>query len=280
MSASPSTPNAPASRTEQAEEVERRLALANQQLARFAEDLKQIVNAERERARDLAAANARLAVLDRLKTDFLNFIAHELRTPLTELSAVELIDLRADPASQEKIVQMMREAYERLTGFVGRGLEYFNWIGGAQPAVTVVDLGAHVTATAAEFAIVASVPAAPCRVQASATGIGAMLSVLFDNARKFTPTAPDLRVELTAPEGSAIVVVRDNGLGFPSEMADEIFAPFTIADTLHHARGTGLSLPLARAIAETYGGSLRAESAGPGCGATFTVTLPLCGGTT
>ena len=56
-------------------------------------------------------------------------------------------------------------------------------------------------------------------------------------------------------------------------MAQEIFRPFTVLDTLHHAKGTGLSLALA-AIIQAHGGSMHAASDGLDQGARFTIELP------
>jgi signal transduction histidine kinase len=53
-----------------------------------------------------------------------------------------------------------------------------------------------------------------------------------------------------------------------------LFQPFTIADVMHHAQGTGLSLALAQAMVEAYGGHIRAKSPGVGQGATFVVAFP------
>jgi len=74
------------------------------------------------------------------------------------------------------------------------------------------------------------------------------------------------------------LTITDRGQGFPSELARELFRPFTITNPLHHSRGTGLSLALASAIVETYGGTIRAESPGPGQGASFIVELPTASG--
>jgi signal transduction histidine kinase len=53
-------------------------------------------------------------------------------------------------------------------------------------------------------------------------------------------------------------------------MGQELLRPFTIGQVMHHSCGTALNLALANAIVTTYGGQLRAESAGVGKGATFT----------
>src|SRR3954469_11315262 len=97
-------------------------------MALYARDLKRIVDAERQKARALAEANARLQILDRLKTDFLSFIAHELRTPLNGMAAIELLDPHGEPHEQAEVIGLLRTGYERLTGFIQKGLEYFDWL--------------------------------------------------------------------------------------------------------------------------------------------------------
>src|SRR5262245_21507617 len=67
------------------------------QMTLYARDLKRMVDAERHKTRALAAANARLAILDRLKTELLAFIAHELRTPLSGMVVLDLLDPHDDP---------------------------------------------------------------------------------------------------------------------------------------------------------------------------------------
>jgi signal transduction histidine kinase len=109
--------------------VQRQLDLAHSQLALYARDLKRIVDAERQRARQLAEANARLQILDRLKTDFLSFIVHELRTPLTGITlAIDFLDPHGDPQEQAKTIERIRKGYERLQRLVQKGLEYFDWL--------------------------------------------------------------------------------------------------------------------------------------------------------
>jgi signal transduction histidine kinase len=73
-----------------------------------------------------------------------------------------------------------------------------------------------------------------------------------------------------------VLRVRDTGIGFAPEEADHLFDRFYRSDdaAVQAETGSGLGLAVARAIAEAYGGSVRAESAGPGQGATFEVRLP------
>jgi signal transduction histidine kinase len=255
------------------------LEVAESQLALYARDLKQAMEAERAKAEELEKANARLRLLDRLKSDFLSFISHELRTPLNALSAVGLFDPASDPAEQRELIELTREGYERLESFVARGLEYFDWLAmGRREHPAAVDLGAIVrrsvgAAARNGAAVDVDLTRDDCSVPARDEDLDRLVALLVDNAVKFAKGA-SVSVDLRREGERVRLRVRDSGVGFPSELAEELFQPFTIADPLHHQRGSGMSLALGRAIVEAYGGSIRAESAGRGHGALFEVELP------
>jgi signal transduction histidine kinase len=101
-----------------------------------------------------------------------------------------------------------------------------------------------------------------------------LLGILLENAVRFSPERTPLSVRIHSEDGSVVLSLRDAGSGFSPEVAEEIFEPFAVGDVLHHSKGSGLSLALARAIAEAHFGTLVAESPGRGRGATFTLTLP------
>jgi signal transduction histidine kinase len=257
------------------------LEVAESQLALYARDLKQAMEAERAKAEELERANARLRLLDRLKSDFLSFISHELRTPLNALSAVSLFDPGADPDEQRELIELTREGYERLESFVARGLEYFDWLAiSRRDHATSVDLCALVRRrmdaleTQDGAAVAVELPAGGCSVRAREEDVDRLLELLLDNAVKFSRAGTRISAAARRDGDRTRFQVRDGGIGFPPELGEEIFQPFTIADPLHHQRGTGMSLALARAIVEAYGGTIRAESAGRGHGALFEVDLP------
>lgn len=106
---------------------------------------------------------------------------------------------------------------------------------------------------------------------------------LIDNAIK--SAAETLSVAISAerrgPVGSGApratgetlhITIRDAGVGFPPEAREALFSGRRPGDT--RRRGTGLGLPLARAIARGHGGELHLSSGGVGCGAEAFVTLP------
>jgi signal transduction histidine kinase len=264
-------------------DVEHQMNAGESQLALYARDLRRVVASERQKSEALARANVRLKNLDLLKTSFLSFISHELRTPLNAMSAVDLFDAHGGADEQAEIVDLMRMGYARFHTLISRGLEYFRWLaieridakGTTDLAVLVRDTAAAAQRSAKSGASVrVACPHGACSVRGHAESLSQVLSVLLDNALKFSRESHPITVELTDLGDKLRLSVTDRGIGFPPEIAPELFQPFTIADVRHHGAGTGLSLALADAIVRAHGGTIRAESPGPGQGSTFVVELP------
>jgi CheY-like chemotaxis protein len=100
---------------------------------------------------------------------------------------------------------------------------------------------------------------------------------LLSNALKFTPKGGRVQVRLHRTESVAEVVVSDTGHGIAPELLPHVFERLWQADgsTTRRHGGLGLGLAIAKHLVELHGGTIRAESAGPGTGATFTVRLPV-----
>ena len=100
---------------------------------------------------------------------------------------------------------------------------------------------------------------------------------LLANAIKFTPKGGRVDVMLEGAGGLAHLKVSDTGMGIEPEFLPRIFNRLTQKDSSEHSspRGLGLGLAIVRHLVDAHGGTVRAESAGPGKGATFHVTLPL-----
>ncbi len=106
--------------------------------------------------------------------------------------------------------------------------------------------------------------------------IGQVLTNLLDNALRHTPTGGTVRLSCHAVDQEVVYAVADSGDGIAAEHLPHLFHRFYRADTARDREhgGSGIGLSIARALVETHGGRINADSAGPGHGSTFTVWLP------
>ena len=103
---------------------------------------------------------------------------------------------------------------------------------------------------------------------------------LLTNAVKFTPRSGQVSVVVGSSHQSATVTVTDTGIGIKPEALPHVFERFWQGESVNSRQtgGLGLGLALARHFVELHGGTIDAESGGPGAGATFVVALPLVSG--
>jgi CheY-like chemotaxis protein len=119
-------------------------------------------------------------------------------------------------------------------------------------------------------------PPSPVVLEGDPVRLDQIVANLAGNAVKYTPTGGTITVDVGADGGRAHLRVRDTGIGIAPEMLERIFEPFAQADhALQRAQGgLGLGLALVRGLAALHGGTVRAESAGPGQGSEFVLELP------
>jgi CheY-like chemotaxis protein/anti-sigma regulatory factor (Ser/Thr protein kinase) len=100
---------------------------------------------------------------------------------------------------------------------------------------------------------------------------------LLSNAIKFTPANGRIEVRVQRVGRYWELTVRDTGEGIAAEFLPHLFDRFRQADgsTARRYGGLGIGLTIVRQLVALHGGSVRARSDGPGCGATFTVQLPV-----
>jgi CheY-like chemotaxis protein len=100
---------------------------------------------------------------------------------------------------------------------------------------------------------------------------------LLSNAIKFTPKDGRVLLRVFREASDVCVSVKDSGEGIRSEMLSAIFEPFQQADasTTRRHGGLGLGLAIVKQLVSAHGGSVEAQSDGPGTGANFTVRLPV-----
>ena len=238
---------------------------------------------ETERARAEAEAAGRA------KDHFLAVLSHELRTPLTPvLMAVHALSRRKDlPEAVTEALDMIRRNVQLEAHFVDDLLDVTRITRGKLELVRD-EMDVH---EAIRHALEISAPDMRSREQEFVLDLGAsehrligdtrrlqqVFWNLVKNASKFTPSGGRITVCTRSIGERMIVTVSDTGVGFEPEAAARIFNPFVqaSAEVTREFGGLGLGLAISRATVEAHGGTIRAESAGRGKGATFTVELPL-----
>lgn len=100
---------------------------------------------------------------------------------------------------------------------------------------------------------------------------------LLGNALKFTEPGGTVTVSTAVEAGQAVVIVRDTGVGFSREFAEQLFEPFVQGpqDMSRKSGGLGLGLALARGLLQLHDGTIDGHSRGEGRGAEFEVRLPV-----
>jgi PAS domain S-box-containing protein len=227
-----------------------------------------------------------------VKDQFLAALSHELRTPLTPVLAT-VSALSADdslPPNVRSAVSMIRRNVELQTRLIDDLLDLTRVARGKIALkLDAIDLTVAVReavemsrseADAKGVRVDIVGDAAPCYIRGDGARVRQVLWNLIKNAVKFTPRDGEVTVAiLPANEGDdhVTLTVRDTGIGIPEHLIERIFQPFEQGDPQMAKRfgGLGLGLAISKALVELQGGELTARSPGIGCGATFTLTLPV-----
>lgn len=244
--------------------------------------------AREEAARNLERAHEQLERKGRFKSQFFANITHELKTPLTLILAPLglMIDgqLGAVSDAQRSTLVSMQRSGVKLSRLIGDLLDLskleesrlrlrvqrHDLVSYLEGLVRLVEPLAQRKSLRLSFQ--ADAPSAD--LWCDLDRLERVFTNLLSNATKFTAIGGSVAVRLWH-EGSALRVdVVDDGIGFPSELREEIFQRFVQADMLSTRRfgGAGIGLSLAKELVELHGGEIWARSA-PGQGATFSVRL-------
>jgi len=212
--------------------------------------------------------------------------SHELRSPVALIRAVAEYALRnpeIDIESKEAFSEILAESVEAgllledmLTlarADAGHGTPVTEPL---ELAELVEDIGARLRPLAeAKKQSVIVRTSGPAWITGERVSVRRLLSILLDNAIKYTPAEGRIQMELTTAKSRAVVAVTDNGIGIPESLLPRIFDRFARADPSRgEVSGTGLGLAIAKWIAGVHGATLTAESREQQ-GSTFRVEFPL-----
>ena len=231
----------------------------------------------------------RLKELDKMKSDFVSNVSHELRTPLTAIkgSVDNMLDgLTGDlNEKQSRYLVRIKSNADRLARLINDLLDLSRIEAGIKLKRTNLSLPAvakevveSLGSVAAEKLISFEIDCAEnnLTVWADPDRIAEVLTNLLGNAIKFTPTRGKVTVSLARNGDDWVKVsIADTGPGIPSEEASRIFDKFyqVSQPEQRKAMGTGLGLPIAKALVEMHGGKIWLESEA-GRGSIFSFTLP------
>jgi signal transduction histidine kinase len=251
--------------------------------------------AERTRESERLAAELRaraeaLAESDRRKDEFLAMLAHELRNPLGAVANAAYLLEQFGPRDPhtEKAVAIIRRQVQHLVRMVDDLLDVSRITRGKielrrRPLdfAEVVRNAVETTrplAEAKEQTLRMELPTEPLPLAGDATRLEQVLANLLRNAVKFT--APGGHIEIAAGRdggGSAVVRVRDDGIGIAPDLLPRVFELFAQGEQAldRSEAGLGIGLTLVRSLVEMHGGRVEARSDGPGQGSEFEVRLPL-----
>ncbi|MEH1964364.1 MAG: response regulator [Nostoc sp.] len=263
------------------------------------EDITERKQAEEVRAQVIREQTARqeAEAANRMKDEFLAVLSHELRTPLTSMlgwskilrskklddkatsRALEAIERNA--ISQMQLIEDILDVSRIIRGQLRLNVSAVNLISVMEAALEAVRPLAEpkdIKLNTVLDTSVGSVYGDPARLQQ-------VVWNLLTNAIKFTPKGGRVEVNLLVVCGEgqqtthkyAQIQVIDTGIGISSEFLPKVFERFRQADstTTRSHNGLGLGLAIVRHLVELHKGTIFAQSAGTGQGATFTVRLPL-----
>jgi PAS domain S-box-containing protein len=224
---------------------------------------------------------------NRAKDEFLAMLSHEMRSPLGAITIWASL-LRMGKLPPEKTAHAIG-AIERNAGILSRFIEELldvSRIVSGKLALDVqsVDLAAVVDAALDTVRAAADAKGirlerlidSAAQVVGDSTRLQQVVSNLLTNAVKFSARGGRVLLRVVAEGSHAVISVRDVGEGIAATFLPRIFDRYRQAsDTSTRVHGgLGLGLAIVREIVELHHGTVTAESAGPGQGATFTVTLP------
>ena len=270
---------------------------AREEAARVKSELEQVMLQVREANERLVVATVRAQTMteeaeraNRLKDEFLATVSHELRTPLNAVlgwarmltskqlneeraaHAIETIERNA--AALAHIIDDLLDVSRIVAGTLHLVHHPVDLAGITQAAVDAVRPLAAAKSIQLQFSVD---PSSTEVVSGDAGRLEQVVVNLLTNAIKFTPENGRVDVVIERAGPNLELEVEDTGEGISPDFLPHVFDRFRQADGATSRRQTGLGLGLAivRQLVELHGGTVRAESAGPGKGARFTVSLPI-----
>lgn len=217
--------------------------------------------------------------------EFLGVLGHELRNPLGTISVALQLARMGGPADGDlaDALEVIGRGVGTMTRLMDDMLDVARITRGdleLRPGrirlSDVVGLAVEATRGIIEerrHTLAISGPPSDLVVEADSTRLQQVIVNLLTNAAKYTPPGGTIELFADRDGESAVLRVRDTGAGIAPEFLPQLFELFSQAPE-HNGKGLGIGLALVRSLVEQHGGTISAQSDGPGSGSTFIVRLP------
>jgi PAS domain S-box-containing protein len=248
------------------------------------------ITARKHAERELERARREAEAASHAKDQFLAVLSHELRTPLTPvLTAAQAMEgdpqvpesLRATAGMIRRNVELEARLIDDLLDLtrISRGKLRLDFTRSDvhEKLLSVVQILEH-DAQSKGVQLVVSLAARRRHVRADPARLQQIVWNLLKNAIKFTPEAGRITIATSETgDGQILIEVLDTGIGIQPEVLPRIFDAFQqgSGDVTKQFGGLGLGLAITKVLVQLHGGTITAESAGPGRGSRFSVQLPL-----
>ncbi len=224
-----------------------------------------------------------------LKNDFISNITHELKTPVTTvgvaLEALKNFKGLNNPELTNEYLEIAQNELNRLNILTDKILKtsIFENAGvdfNAEP----VDIEKLVEQVLGSMKLVFEKQGAHIHIEKDGSDFQLMggpvhltsiIYNLLDNALKYSPANPEIKISLKAYSDKIILTIKDHGIGIAPEYRKKIFEKFFRVPTgdVHNIKGYGLGLSYVESVVKSHKGSILVESE-PGKGSSFIITLP------
>jgi signal transduction histidine kinase len=241
-----------------------------------------------ERTKNLVEANERLRELDQAKSNFISLVSHELRTPLTAIKGFIVTLFHYDkeiPEEKRRVyLGVLNEETDRLTRLINELLDISRIESGRMDiqwrSISVPEVIQRVFDTlrlkANTVNLVKDFPDDFPKITADPDKLEQVFVNLLGNALRYSPADGSIVVTGRQQGDGIILEVTDQGPGIAFAELEKVFDKFYRLDNEVNRKnpGTGLGLPICRALVNLHGGKIWVESEiNQGCH--FIITLPL-----
>ena len=239
---------------------------------------------------DARQAEEALKETDRRKDEFVATLAHELRNPLAAIRTAAHV-LGSDRALPDAQRIGLHDTIARQAGIMALLLDdlldvsrisngRFELRRESVELKTIVETAieaARPLIDAKHHQFTASLPQEPLIVHADPLRLSQVLTNILTNSAKYTDTCGQIYLSVIRDDSGIYVAVKDNGIGIDQQALPYIFDMFSqVKSAIDRSEGgLGIGLSLARGLVRLHGGTIYAQSDGPGRGSEVTVHLPL-----